>query len=129
MTSTLTGRAATDRAARYAKQLCSHLGRKLDTAFDADTGIGTIVRGGSVATLTCTETALEISVTAPTQDDLLALMAVTQNHLERFGEKNELVCVWDDATFLDEYEALRAEMNARRAADRAAREAEQPTEG
>jgi len=123
MPSTITGRAATDRAARYAKQLCSHLGRKLDASFDEAAGSGTVRRGDAVATLTSTDSSLEILVTAPSQEEMLALMAVTQNHLERFGDKDELRCVWDDESLLPAYETLRAEMRARREAERAARDA------
>ncbi|WP_062205839.1 DUF2218 domain-containing protein [Demequina salsinemoris] len=120
MTSTITGRAATDRAARYGKQLCSHLSRKIDAMFDAEAGTGTIRRGEAVATLTATGTALEFSLTAPTQDELFTLMFVAQSHLERFGDKDELACAWDDESVLPAYEALRAEREAERAARKAA---------
>ena len=122
MTTSMTGRAATDRAARYAKQLCSHLGRGFDT--DYHEGLGTIRRDASVATFTATDNALEIAISATHQDDLFTLMAVSQNHLERFGDKEGLTCVWDDKSVLDANETKRTAMKASRAAARAAREAE-----
>lgn len=122
MTATITGRAATDRAGRYAKQLVSHLGRKIEAEFDAETGVGKLRRDESVCVLTATDATLEFAVTAADQERMFMLMAVAQNHLERFGEKDELACVWDDPTVLEEYEAKRAEMLAKRAAERAARE-------
>ncbi len=123
MHATITGRAATDRAARYAKQLVSHLGRKIEADFDAESGVGTLRRDESVCVMTATDATLEFAVTAADRDQMFTLMAVTQNHLERFGEKDELACVWDDPTVLEQYEAKRAEMLAARAAERAAREA------
>ncbi len=125
MTASLTGRASTERAARYAKQLCSHLGRKLDTTFDEAATVGFIRKGDGVVTLTSTSHSLEIAVTAANQEDMFTLMAITQNHLERFGDKDELSCKWDDATLMEAYEAQRAEMHAKRAAARAARAAEE----
>ncbi len=129
MTSAITGRAATDRSARYAKQLCSHLNRKIDATFDGDAGIGTIRKDEAVATLTATDASLEFAITAPSQQEMFTLMAIAQNHLERFGEKDELACVWDDAAVVPTYEAKRAEMLAKRAAERAEREAAEATAG
>ncbi|WP_084075295.1 DUF2218 domain-containing protein [Demequina sp. NBRC 110052] len=125
MTATITGRAATDRAARYAKQLVSHLGRKIEADFDPESGVGTVRRDDNVCVLTATESTLEFAITAAERDQLFGLMAVVQNHLERFGEKDELACVWDDDSILAVYGERRAEMAVKRAAERAARETEE----
>ena len=94
MSTTLTARAdvATDSPARYAKQLVSHLGRKV--AFDTDgpsstariaDGTGTIVVGDGVLTLIASATDAET---------LARVQDVLGRHLERFGQRNELVVTW-----------------------------------
>lgn len=87
---------ATDRPARYAKQLCSHLGRKAQAEWDAEAGEGRIVFGGGVAecTLKAAESGLQLGVEAPAEE-LDRFENVVGCHLVRFGAKDELVCVWE----------------------------------
>jgi hypothetical protein len=90
----LTARAdvPTDSPARYAKQLVSHLGRRVafategpsSTARIAD-GTGTIVVGDGVLTLIASATDAET---------LARVQDVLGRHLERFGQRNELVVTW-----------------------------------
>lgn len=116
MTVTMTGRALTERGARYAKQLASHLGSGFGATFAA--GTATLVRDQGSATLASTDSSLEFAIEAPDPQTLFMLMAVIQGHLERFGAKEQLACVWDDRSVLAEYEVARERMAARRAAER-----------
>jgi hypothetical protein len=93
----LTARAdvATDAPGRYAKQLVSHLGRKVDFAVDGPAstarfgdGTGTVVVGEGVITLLAE---------APDADSLALVERVLGGHLERFGQRNELVVTWSAA--------------------------------
>ena len=87
-------RVTTDRPARYAKQLASHLGRRARTDWDEETGAGTLAfDNGGTGTLTATEGALLLAVEAePEHLDLLE--GVVGRHLVRFGARDELVVEW-----------------------------------
>ncbi len=94
----LTARAdvPTDAPARYAKQLVSHLGRRLEFTQDGDTstaaigeGTGSIVVGDGVLTLLAR---------APHPEALARVQDVLGRHLERFGQRNELVVTWSQPT-------------------------------
>jgi hypothetical protein len=74
--------------ARYAKQLLSHLGRRVTWTTDGDAstaalagGTGTVVIGGGVLTLIAE---------APDAEALVRVQHVLGSHLERFGQRNEL---------------------------------------
>jgi uncharacterized protein len=91
----LTARAdvVTDAPGRYAKQLVSHLGRRVDFAVDgavsaARFGAGTVVVGDGVLTLLAE---------APDPDSLALVQRVLGGHLERFGQRTELVVSWSAA--------------------------------
>ena len=78
---------------RYAKQLVSHLGRRLTWVTDGDTsradigsGVGTVVVGNGVLTL---------RAEAPDTETLERIQHVLGSHLERFGQRNELNVSWD----------------------------------
>ncbi|GAA1260412.1 DUF2218 domain-containing protein [Kitasatospora nipponensis] len=86
-------RVATDRSARYAKQLASHLGRKVTAHFDADSGRADLVFSAGTATLQAEPDALLLSVEGAA-DDLAGLEDVVGRHLVRFGSKDELVVEW-----------------------------------
>ena len=77
---------------RYAKQLVSHLGRRLTWVTDGGTshaaigaGIGTVVVGAGVLTL---------RAEAPDAETLSRIQHVLGSHLERFGQRNELTVTW-----------------------------------
>jgi 3-hydroxyisobutyrate dehydrogenase-like beta-hydroxyacid dehydrogenase len=83
---------ATDAPERYAKQLVSHLGRRLTWATDGPTsravigtGTGTVVVGTGVLTL---------RAEAPDAETLARIQHVLGSHLERFGQRNELTVTW-----------------------------------
>ncbi len=83
---------ATDAPGRYAKQLVSHLGRRVEFAVDGPastarfgTGTGTVVVGDGTLTLLAE---------APDADSLALVQRVLGGHLERFGQRNELVVAW-----------------------------------
>ena len=83
---------ATDAPERYAKQLVSHLGRRLNWQTDGDTsraaigdGVGTVVVGAGLLTL---------RAEAPDAETLGRIQHVLGSHLERFGQRNELTVTW-----------------------------------
>jgi hypothetical protein len=90
----LTARAdvRTETPDRYAKQLVSHLGRRVEFATEGDTstarfgdGTGRVVVGDGVLTLLAE---------APDAEGLARVQDVLGRHLERFGQRNELVVSW-----------------------------------
>lgn len=86
-------RVTTDRPARYAKQLASHLGRRAQTSWDEETGVGGIVFENGTGTLSAAEGALLLSVeTDP--GNLEFLEGIVGRHLVRFGTRDELVVEW-----------------------------------
>ena len=87
----------TDRPGRYAKQLASHLSRRLTTSWDDETGRGSVLLGNGRADLTAADGALDIRIDS---DDLDRFEDVIGRHLVRFGTKDELVVQWtrDDGT-------------------------------
>ena len=89
-----TARVATDRAARYGKQLASHLGRRSGGEWDEASGTGHILFGdaGARADLTAEASALPVALTVPAGDDPATLEDVVGRHLVRFG--SELTVDW-----------------------------------
>lgn len=82
----------TDAPERYAKQLVSHLGRRVEWTTEGDTstaqfgdGTGRVVVGDGVLTLLAE---------APDEEGLARVQDVLGRHLERFGQRNELVVSW-----------------------------------
>lgn len=86
-------RVATDRSARYAKQLAAHLGRKVATSWDAETGRGDLTFSAGTATLVAEPDALLLAVEGQAEN-LAGLEDVVGRHLVRFGSKDELVVEW-----------------------------------
>jgi uncharacterized protein len=96
-----TARVRTDRPHRYAKQLAAHLGRRLATSWDEDTGSGSVRfpdRNGS-ASLLAQPGALVLELDSDTAH-IETLEDVLGRHLARFGTKDELIVEWrrDDGT-------------------------------
>jgi hypothetical protein len=89
-------RVVTDRPHRYAKQLASHFGRKLETHWDEETGQGSLSFSSGTATMNATPDALLLVVEGDA-DDLARLEDVVGRHLVRFGTKDELVAEWHRA--------------------------------
>ncbi|MED7954872.1 MULTISPECIES: DUF2218 domain-containing protein [unclassified Streptomyces] len=86
-------RVATDRSARYAKQLAAHMGRKIQADWSEETGRGTLTFGLGTATLEATPDALLLAVEGETAN-LPGLEDVVGRHLVRFGARDELVVEW-----------------------------------
>lgn len=96
MTIASTARVATDRPARYGKQLASHFSTKLATDWDAGDGRGHLTFSG--------DTPGEVSMIAGDKVLLLHLEAdeahvehlehVLARHLVRFGAKDDLKVSW-----------------------------------
>lgn len=99
---TSTAHVKTDRPGRYAKQLSSHMGRKVPASWNEEAGAGTIsfADGDALAVLTDRGDSLDLELTAPA-DLIERFEDVLGRHLVRFGSREELVCTWarsDDST-------------------------------
>lgn len=121
MHGTVTARAVTDRGARYAKQLASHLGRRISTSVD-DAGVATFRLEDATAVLTPMPRVLEMAFSGGSEDSLGRLVAVVASHFERFAAKDGLVVEWDDAAVAADYAERKAVMEAQRAERKAAEE-------
>jgi caffeoyl-CoA O-methyltransferase len=88
---------ATERPARYIKQLVSHLGRNLTTEL-AEDGTGTIRRGTGRCVLSPQPTALRMSADAEDAEELAALQDVVTRHLMRFAHREQLQVTWTTST-------------------------------
>ncbi|QMU68009.1 DUF2218 domain-containing protein [Streptacidiphilus sp. P02-A3a] len=86
-------RVATERPHRYAKQLAAHLGRKVESSWDEETGRGALTFKAGSATLAAEPGALLLAVEGEAED-LDRLEDVVGRHLVRFGTKDELVAEW-----------------------------------
>jgi hypothetical protein len=82
----------TDVPARYAKQLVSHLGRKVEFVQDGNSWTAHVA--GSVARITVGEGVLVLQAEAPDHEGLARLEGALGNHLERFGQRRELTVAW-----------------------------------
>lgn len=89
-----TARVATDAPARYAKQLASHLGRKIDVENLPDGGYRLALQSGE-GVLLPEEGFLVMTATAPDDETLAVIQDVLGRHLERFGQRNELSVTWE----------------------------------
>jgi hypothetical protein len=91
---------STDASARYAKQLLSHLGRKVtvESLADEPEPAGRLVFAYGVGTVRPTAAALELRATAADAEALARLQDVLARHLERFGARRELVVTWGPAS-------------------------------
>lgn len=92
---TIIGSMTTDRPGRYAKQLASHWAKRGPVA-DED-GV-TVMRWdtGQVISMREVEGALDVEVSVPDDADLDRFAQVVKEHLERFGQRDELNVVWTD---------------------------------
>jgi uncharacterized protein len=92
---------ATERAARYGKQLSTHLAHKRKTTWQADAQTGDVTFEHGRATLTATSSRLDLAIELdPTIEgaDAVAELAhiedVVGRHLARFGGRDELIVSW-----------------------------------
>ena len=82
----------TDAAPRYAKQLASHLGRKAEVV-EEDAGTRLVLPFGDCL-LVPGDSALVMTASASDRESLDRVQQVVGSHLERFGQRNELVVAW-----------------------------------
>ena len=94
MTAPLSARAdvATDAPARYAKQLLSHLGRRVE--WTTDGAVSTAEIAGGTGVVEVADGVLRLRAQAPDAESLARVQDVLGGHLERFGQRNELVVSW-----------------------------------
>jgi hypothetical protein len=88
-----TATVGTDRAARFGKQLVSHLGRRARGEWDEQAGTGWIDFGETRAELVAGPDALDIRLSA-TPDAVTRMEDVVGRHLVRFGNRDELTVQW-----------------------------------
>jgi hypothetical protein len=94
MTAPLRARAdvATRAPERYAKQLVSHLGRRVEWTTDGPMSTATIAGGTGVVEVG--DGVLTLRAEAVDAEALERVQDVLGRHLERFGQRNELVVTW-----------------------------------
>lgn len=90
---TVTGRMATDRPERYAKQLFSHWSERGEQTEEGATSV-MVWPDGQVIRLTPADGALIVEVSVPDGGDAVQFGDVVARHLERFGARDELKVLW-----------------------------------
>ena len=92
-TTVSTADVTTDRAARYGKQLASHMARRATAEWDEQAGTGWIDFGETRADLAASADGLHISLSAA-PDAVARMEDVVGRHLVRFGARDELTVQW-----------------------------------
>jgi uncharacterized protein len=82
----------TDAPARYAKQLVSHLGRRVE--WTTEGLLSTAPIAGGTGSVEVGDGVLVLRAQAPDAEALERVKDVLGRHLERFGQRNELVVTW-----------------------------------
>jgi hypothetical protein len=90
-------RVATERPARYGKQLCEHLGRRLQTSWDGAHGEIPFADGSARCELDIDGDSLVLTAHGRDAAALAAVQDVAGRHLERFGARSELAVRWEPA--------------------------------
>jgi uncharacterized protein len=85
---------ATDAPARYAKQLVSHLGRKLVFTGDGVTAPATAVIGAATAGIVVGEGVLTLEAAGDDEESVARVEHVLGSHLERFAQREALTVQW-----------------------------------
>lgn len=92
---TSVGSVATERGDRYARQLVSHLGRKVSAVWDEASSVGTITFDeASHAVLTVSAEALTMTLVCP-EARAAELRDVLERHLVGFGARENLRVTWE----------------------------------
>ncbi len=94
---TMSGSMPTDRPERYAKQLTSHWSAR-GPVTEADGALVQHWETGQVLVLRPAGDRLEVEVSAPDDADVARFAEVVKVHLERFGQREELVVTWEAPT-------------------------------
>ncbi|AOZ73218.1 hypothetical protein BK816_07875 [Boudabousia tangfeifanii] len=88
---------ATDRPGRYAKQLASHMSRKISTAFDPNTGLGFLdFNGRGRARLVALDEGLRMELFCE-ETEMPRLEQIIGSHLARFGWSEQMQVAWTRA--------------------------------
>ena len=82
----------TANAASYMKQICRHWGHKFPVEFDDAAGRIELPQARCVLTATAEELAVRLEMTE--EADQSRMEKVVEEHLQRFGFREELVFVW-----------------------------------
>ncbi len=98
MTIRSTGTAATDRPARYGKQLTSHLGRRNGGEWDDATAAGWIQFPSARAELQSFDDQLVITLESPDEETADTMEDVIAKHLVRFSPKEPVELAWERVT-------------------------------
>ena len=90
------GTMTTERPERYAKQLAGHWARKGSTGQEDG---ATVIRfeTGQVVVMRAEPGTLHIEASVPEDGDADRFAQVVKDHLERFGQRDELDVVWQPA--------------------------------
>ena len=86
----------TDTPARYAKQLVSHLGRKVPFTTEGTTWTASV--GDTTLAITVGQTVLTLTVTGSDPQEVARAEHALGSHLERFGARRELTVTWTRTT-------------------------------
>jgi len=98
-------RVATDRPARYAKQLVSHFGNKIEATQSAD-GRATLTFSAGMCVVSPLPGRIELIASAQDADRLATLQEVVGSHLVRFATRDELTVAWSEPLSGDDVEAI-----------------------
>ena len=79
-------------AERYIKQLATHLGHKAEIRIEPD-GKRLVLPMGSCLLMSRAE-AVELRAESPTAEGLERIKEVTGSHLERFGQRTDVLVHW-----------------------------------
>lgn len=93
---TSTANVATDAGARYAKQLASHLGRRVEVE-ELPGGGYRFAFGAGEGIAQPQADRLVLRASAADADGLATIEDVLGRHLERFGQRNGLTVTWQGA--------------------------------
>jgi len=85
---------ATGTPARYAKQLISHLGRKLAFTGDGTTAPATAVIGGATAGIVVGDGVVTLLAVGDDEESVARAEQVLGGHLERFAQREALTVTW-----------------------------------
>ena len=84
---------ATEKPVAYMRQLCKHIGHKVDASFGDDSGYIQFEFGR--CELQTSDRVLNIEVSANDAESHERMERVIGSHLERFGRRDELSVTWD----------------------------------
>jgi hypothetical protein len=82
----------TAQAEKYLQQLCKHFAHKLEVTVEP--GAGQIVFSVGTCDLRATDATLEMTLTAPDANAMVALKEVVARHLQRFAFREPLQVGW-----------------------------------